>query len=360
MKNAIEKSSELEPPPSKIIEFIQKAPKAELHIHLEGCLDVDLYCALAKRNGFPIDPIGLKQKYANLEDFLKTYAVRLKVLRTEQDFTALIQLYCDQAESNAIKHAEIFFEIQTYLENGIAPGTIMQGINNGVAYAKTKGISLSLILCFMRDRPVQEALISLEYMLPFREHIVAVGLASAERNYPPKLFENVFDRARAEGLLTVAHAGEDGPAEYVWQAIEFLKVSRIDHGNHCADDPELVRYIADNKIPLTMCPLSNRALKVIKNLNDFNGIELLEQGVIVCLNSDDPAYFGGYLNQVLIQLYSAQNPSPQQVYSFIANGFIASFIPEKTKKNYLHQLKALFTSIFPPEMVEGYDKEGQE
>ena len=332
---------------NRISQFIQQAPKAELHMHLEGTLEPEMIFMLAKRNNIklPFQTIAeLRSLYtfSNLQSFLDLFYMGLKVLVKEEDFYDMTCAYINRAHKDNIRHAEIFFDPTSHVKRGIAMEVVIHGITRAFEYGETLGISCHLILSFMRDLPEIDAQELLSLALPFKAHIVAVGLASAERDNPPRKFAAVFERARSEGFLAVCHAGEEGPADYIWQALDILHVSRIDHGNACITDPQLVERLARERIPLTMCPLSNLRLHVITSLDVHPAKKLLDWGVCVTINSDDPAYFGGYLNENLIALTESLNLSIDDVYRLLKNGFEASFVPQGKKDQLIGQLDELY------------------
>src|SRR5579864_7017561 len=283
--------------------LIRRIPKAELHIHIEGSLEPELMFELAARNGLRLghaSAVELRRLYdfVDLQSFLDIYYAGARVLRTAQDFYDLTTAYVRRAVADNVRHAEIFFDPQTHTQRGVPFQTVVEGIAAGLDYARSnEGMSALLILCFLRDQPEAAAMATLEEALPFRDQIVAVGLDSAERGHPPGKFAGVFARARAEGFRAVAHAGEEGPPDYIREAIGLLEVSRIDHGIRCEEDRELVELLAARRIPLTVCPLSNVKLRVFPSMEKHNLRRLLARGLCVTINSDDPAYFGGYLNE---------------------------------------------------------------
>lgn len=326
-----------------IANYIKSAPKAELHVHIEGTLEPEMIVALAQRNNIAltfstVEQLRAQLAFSDLQSFLNLYYHNTQVLVTEEDFFDLMCAYIDRASLDAVCHAELFFDPQGHKQRGIPFDTVMRGLIRGVAYAKKKDISCELILCFLRDLPVAEALEILEMALPYKEHIIAVGLASAERNHPPKSFVEVFKKARSHGFLAVCHAGEEGPAEYIWQALTLLHASRIDHGNACIQDKHLVEFLAHKRIPLTMCPLSNVRLQVIKSLAQHPAKYLIDKGVCVTINSDDPAYFGGYLADNLIALQKALDLTPADLYVLLRNSFEASFLSQPKKNEYISAL----------------------
>lgn len=333
-----------------VARFIKNAPKAELHVHIEGTLEPDMVVALAKRNGIKlkfstVEQLRAQLVFSDLQAFLDLYYHNTQVLITEEDFYDLMCAYLERAYKDNVRHAEVFFDPQWHARRGISFDTVMHGLIRGVAYGEKLGVSCELIVCFLRDFPIDGAFEALEHAAAYKKHIVAVGLGSAEKGYPPELFVEVFAKARAHGFLAVCHAGEEGPADYIWQALNLLKVSRIDHGNACVDDPALVSFLARERIPLTMCPLSNRRLQVIKSLKDHPAKYLLDQGLCVTINSDDPAYFGGYINDNLLALQQALNLTQADLYALLKNSFEASFLPKKKKNDFIDELATFIQSF---------------
>ena len=320
--------------------LIQQLPKAELHIHIEGSLEPELMFKLAKRNhiNLPFNSVEEAKKayqFNDLQSFLNIYYQGANVLCREEDFYDLTWQYLQKAKEQNICHTEIFFDPQTHTKRNIPFATIIEGISAALTAGKQQlGISSYLILCFLRDLSVESAFETLENAIKYGDKIKAIGLDSAERNNPPSKFQSVFDKARAEGFLTVAHAGEEGSSDYIWQAINLLKVSRIDHGVGCIEDPRLVQYLAETQIPLTVCPLSNVKLKVFNSLEEHNLKFLLDQGLCLTINSDDPAYFGGYVNENFMAISEALNLTENEVQTMINNSFKASFLEAKQKEKH--------------------------
>jgi len=284
-------------------DWLNALSKAELHLHLEGTLEPELLFALAERNKVALpwgDVETLRKAYAfnNLQEFLDLYYAGADVLRTEQDFYDLTWAYLTKCKEQNVIHVEPFFDPQTHTDRGIPFEVVLRGIQAALKDGeKQLGIGYGLILSFLRHLSEEEAFKTLEQAMPFRDAFVAVGLDSSEVGHPPSKFQRVFDRARAEGFLTVAHAGEEGPPEYIWEALDLLKIERIDHGVRAIEDERLMQRIIDEQIPLTVCPLSNIKLRVFDHMRDHNILQMLERGVKVTVNSDDPAYFGGYVNE---------------------------------------------------------------
>ncbi|MGY6553334.1 MAG: adenosine deaminase [Wenzhouxiangella sp.] len=282
---------------------VASLPKVELHLHIEGSLEPELMLELAARNGVSlpwdsVEAVREAYQFSDLQSFLDIYYAGASVLITEQDFYDLTWAYLEHCRSDKVRHTEIFFDPQTHTDRGIAFETVVLGITRALDDGHEQlGISSRLILCFLRHLSAEAAMATLEQALPWRERIIGVGLDSSEKGHPPEKFKAVFDRAREEGFLTVAHAGEEGPADYIHQALDLLRVRRIDHGVRCVEDPELVTRLAAEQIPLTVCPLSNVKLCVFDRLEDHNLKQLLDADVCVTINSDDPAYFGGYIGE---------------------------------------------------------------
>ncbi|MDJ0508170.1 MAG: adenosine deaminase [Crocosphaera sp.] len=322
---------------------IEQLPKAELHIHIEGALEPELMFKLAQRNHkkLPFDSVeAAKQAYEfkDLKSFLDIYYQGANVLWREEDFYDLTWHYLQKAKKQNICHTEIFFDPQTHTNRGIPFEVIITGISEALKVARERlNISSHLILCFLRDLTIESAFETLKTATKYGDKIIAFGLDSAEKNNPPSKFKEVFDKVRAEGFLTVAHAGEEGTSDYIWQAINLLKVSRIDHGVRCIDDPNLVKFLADKQIPLTVCPLSNVKLKVFNSLGEHNLKTLLNQGLCITINSDDPAYFGGYLNENFIAITEALNLTKAELKKLVNNSFQASFLSQQEKENLFIQ-----------------------
>lgn len=327
--------------------FLNQLPKAELHMHLEGSLEPELMFKLAQRNqvSLPFDSVAAIRaayEFSNLQDFLDIYYQGAHVLQTAQDFYDLTWAYLERCQQQNVRHVEPFFDPQTHTDRGIAFDTVINGIDRALQDAKQQlGISSYLIMCFLRHLPEEAAFATLEQALPYKDKIIAVGLDSSEQGFPPSLFERVFAKARAEGLLTVAHAGEEGPLDYIIQALDLLKVKRIDHGVRCVEDPALVERLIQLQMPLTVCPLSNTKLCVFKTMAEHNILELLERGVKVTINSDDPAYFGGYMTENFIAVADALNMSKAQALQLAQNSFAASFLPAAEKARWVNQLQNL-------------------
>ncbi|PTB20501.1 adenosine deaminase [Trinickia symbiotica] len=314
---------------------IAGAPKAELHIHIEGSLEPELIFKLAKRNGVKLayDSIeALRAAYAftDLQSFLDIYYAGASVLLTEEDFYEMTAAYVERALADHVVHAEIFFDPQTHTERGVSIATVVAGIERALAEAERRGLTSRLILCFLRHLSEEDALTTFEAALPvfdqYAHRLVGVGLDSSERGHPPSKFERVFEKARARGLKTVAHAGEEGPPSYVYEALDLLKVDRIDHGVRSIEDPALVARLAETRVPLTVCPLSNLKLRVFDDMQQHTLKTLLSHGVAVTINSDDPAYFGGYVNANYLSAAEALDLTDAEVHTILRNGFEASFV----------------------------------
>ena len=324
--------------------FIECVPKAELHIHIEGSLEPELMFELARRNGLtlPFDSVDTVRKayeFADLQSFLQLYYQGVRVLVNERDFYDLTWAYLKKAHSQNVRHSEMFFDPQAHTGRGIAFDAVLSGIHRAMLDAKQQfGISSKLVMCFLRDLSEEAASVTLQQALPFKDRIVAVGLDSAEVGHPPEKFTRIFDKAREEGFLTVAHAGEEGPPEYIWQALDRLKASRIDHGVRCLEDPALTRRLAADGIHLTVCPLSNVKLRVFESIEQHNLKLLLDHGLCVTVNSDDPAYFGGYLTENFLAVQKALKLDRNDIYRLVKNSFQAAFLRPDEKQNLLDEL----------------------
>jgi adenosine deaminase len=331
--------------------FLNNLPKAELHMHLEGSLEPELMFELARRNNIElpydtVDQIRAAYNFGNLQDFLDLYYQGAAVLQTEQDFYDLTWAYLKQCEAQNVIHTEPFFDPQTHSARGIDIGTVIRGIDQALQHGHEQlGISSRLILCFLRHLSEDDAAHTLEQALPYRQHFVAVGLDSSEAGHPPAKFQRVFDKARSLGLLTVAHAGEEGPPEYIWQALDLLQVARIDHGVRASEDPALIERLVREQIPLTVCPLSNVRLRVFNRMSDHNVLELLQQGLRITINSDDPAYFGGYMGENFLALHQGLSLTRAQAIQLSRNAFDSAFISDE-EKAALHARLDAFTSEY--------------
>ena len=327
-----------------LLEFIKKSPKAELHLHIEGTLEPEQMFALAKRNNIqiPFKNINEAKKaynFSNLESFLKIYYEGAKVLIKEQDFFDLTWAYALKCKEDNIVHAEIFFDPQTHTDRGISFDVVINGIYKALQKAQKEfGLSFKIIMCFLRHLDEKEGFKVLDEALAHKDKIYGVGLDSSETDNPPNKYEKLFKKAIKYGFITVAHAGEEGPPEYIWEALNLLNVKRIDHGVQCLKDEKLVEKLSENQIPLTVCPLSNIKLRVFNKLEDHNLKKMLDKKLMVMVNSDDPAYFGGYLNQNLIETQAALNLSKNEVKTLLINSFKSSFLSEEKKKEWINQI----------------------
>lgn len=325
-----------------MIEFIKNLPKAELHVHIEGTLEPEMMFELAKRNHvkLPYDSIeDVKKAYEfdNLQSFLDIYYQGAQVLVKERDFYDLTMAYMARCAEQNILHVEIFFDPQTHTSRGIGFSTVINGIASALKDAKDEwGISSHVIMCFLRHLSAESAFETLNQSFSYQKHIVGVGLDSSELEHPPGKFEKVFASAIESGYRTVAHAGEEGPSQYIVDALEKLHVERIDHGVRCDEDPALIQRLVDIKMPLTVCPLSNIKLKVFDSMKKHNVLKLLKKGLKVSLHSDDPAYFGGYLNDNYIALHEAQGLTKKQAAKLAKNSFKSSFLPKSLRIRYIH------------------------
>lgn len=328
-----------------MIEFIKGLPKAELHLHIEGSFEPELMFQIAKRNNveIPYDSLEeLKKAYTfdNLQDFLDVYYAGAAALMVEQDFYDLTWAYLEKVHSQNVVHAEVMFDPQTHTGRGVSFGTVIIGISNALREAEAKlGMTTKLIMSFLRHLSEEEALKTLEEAMPYKKLIAAVGLDSSEVGNPPSKFQQVFAKAEAEGFLTVAHAGEEGPAEYVWEALDLLNVSRVDHGNNALDDEILVQELVDRKIPLTICPLSNLKLQVVTDLKKHPLRDMLQKELLVTVNSDDPAYFGGYMNENFIEVAEALSLTKEEICKLTKNGFESSFLNGNQKKDLISRVE---------------------
>ena len=324
--------------------FIHGLPKAELHIHIEGSLEPELMFALARRNGIElpyasIEEVRAAYQFTSLQSFLDLYYQGAAVLLEEQDFYDLAFAYLRTAAAQNVRHAEIFFDPQAHTERGVSFETVIRGLSRALGDARREhGISSRLILCFLRHLSAEAAMETLEQAEPFRNWIVAVGLDSSELGHPPSKFRAVFQRARALGFSAVAHAGEEGPPDYIWQALDLLRVSRIDHGVRCLEDPVLVERLREKKTPLTVCPLSNVKLRVFDRVEAHNLKALLDAGLRATVNSDDPAYFGGYIEENLVAVQEALRLDRDDLYRLARNAFEASFLTADEKRKLIGEL----------------------
>lgn len=339
-------------PSNHLPALLRAMPKAELHIHIEGSLEPELIFALAERNNLPLaypNVTALRSAYAfrDLQSFLDIYYAGASVLLHEQDFYDMAQAYLRRAVQDKVVHAEIFFDPQTHTARGIPIEAVINGLHRACEDARVKwGISASLILCFLRHLSEEDAFKTLEQAIPLQEKLIAVGLDSSEIGHPPEKFARVFARCRELGFHIVAHAGEEGPPAYIWSALDILKAERIDHGVQAIHDPILLQRLAKDHIPLTVCPLSNEKLRVFPDLKKHNLKALLEAGLMTTVNSDDPAYFGGYINENFTQIFAVTGMTPRHAYQLAFNSFEASFAPAANKRAWEHELKQFFERFF--------------
>lgn len=330
--------------------YCQNIPKAELHIHIEGTLEPELMFRLAKKNNVDIpfasvEEVKKSYEFDNLQSFLDIYYRGCAVLITEQDFYDLMWEYLERAVTDSVKRAEIFFDPQTHTERGIAFETVVKGLKRAIDdFEKEHDISCMLIMCFLRHLGGEEALKTMQEALPYTQYFGAVGLDSSEVGFPPNLFKDAYDLARENNLKLVAHAGEEAGPCYMHEALDILKVDRIDHGVQCVKDDELVAKLAELRKPLTMCPLSNVRLKVFDNLTQHPAKILLDKGLCVTINSDDPSYFGGYVAENYIQLADALNLSHQDIEKLARNSFEACFVSDEQRQALYQQLDDFITS----------------
>jgi adenosine deaminase len=327
-----------------LVNFIRHLPKAELHLHIEGTLEPELLFKLADRNKVPLPYHSIEEahqayQFQDLQSFLDIYYAGAKVLKTEEDFFDLTWAYLEKANSQNIRHAEIFFDPQTHTQRGIAFKTVIFGIREALLQGQKQfNMTNHLIMCFLRDLSANSAMETLQQALPFKQDIIAIGLDSAERDNPPSKFKEVFDEARKQGFLAVAHAGEEGPSNYIWESLDVLKARRIDHGVRSLEDDRLIQRLINDKIPLTVCPLSNIKLRVFTSMEQHPLKILLDKGLCVTVNSDDPAYFSGYLNENFIAASDALKLTQAEIYQLVQNSFKSSFLEESIKKRYLKEL----------------------
>lgn len=325
--------------------YIRLIPKAELHLHIEGSLEPELMFAMAKKNGVKIkyntiEEIKAAYNFNNLQEFLDLYYAGADVLLTQEDFYNLTMAYLKKAHEDNVLHTEIFFDPQTHTARGVKFDSVVNGIANALEDGKKQmGISSQLIMCFLRHLDEKSAMKTLDYALNHKDKIIAVGLDSSELGNPPTKFTNVFERAQKEGFLTVAHAGEEGPASYVWEAIDLLNVARVDHGVRSIDDEKLITELAKRQIPLTVCPLSNLKLKVVADLKEHPLKKMLDKNLIVTINSDDPSYFGGYVNQNYLEVARALNLTKDDILVLTKNSFKASFLSDAEKQLFLEKVE---------------------
>jgi adenosine deaminase len=324
--------------------FIRGLPKAELHLHIEGTLEPEMVFALARKHGVKlayasVEALRKAYDFHNLQSFLDIYYAGADVLRDEEDFYRMTAAYLAKVHDQGAVHVEIFFDPQTHTDRGIAFATVLNGICRALDEAHaSSGMTSRLIMCFLRHLSAESAMRTLEQALPRKDRICAVGLDSSEVGHPPSKFSAVFRRAREQGFLTVAHAGEEGPPEYIYEALDDLKVSRIDHGVRSEEDAALCRRLAAENMPLTVCPLSNVRLAVVKRIEDHNLKRLLDMGLRVTVNSDDPAYFGGYLLENFLAVQRGLGLTRADIVQLAGNSIAASFLPDADKRNWLERI----------------------
>ena len=338
-------------PRDRLPALLRAMPKAELHIHIEGSLEPELIFELAQRNGvslaYPsVEALRAAYAFTDLQSFLDIYYAGASVLLTAQDFEDMAMAYFRRAKADHVVHAELFFDPQTHTARGVPFHAVIAGLSSACERAQRElGISSALIMCFLRHLSEEEAFATLEEAMPYRGQFIGVGLDSGERGNPPEKFARVFARCRELGLHLVAHAGEEGPPAYVWNALDVLKVERIDHGVRSVDDPALMQRLARDRVPLTVCPLSNVKLCVFKSMREHNLATLLDAGLMATVNSDDPAYFGGYINDNFVAAFHAlPQLTARHAHRLAAHSFEASFAPPADKQRWRDQLDAVFAA----------------
>lgn len=333
-----------------MLDLIKKLPKAELHLHIEGSLEPEMMFKLANRNKIDlpyksVDEVRAAYNFTNLQSFLDIYYNGANVLCKEEDFYDLTWAYLEKVNQQNVKHVEIFFDPQTHTERNIPFASVINPISKALDDAKTKfGISSRIIMCFLRHLSAEDAKETLKMALPYKDKIYGVGLDSSENGHPPLKFKEVFNLALKEGFVTVAHAGEEGPPQFIWDAIQELSVLRIDHGVRAIEDEKLLEYLKRSGIPLTVCPLSNVKLCVFSDMKEHNIRKLMELGLCVTVNSDDPAYFGGYMNENFIAIYNALKLTASELGQLAKNAFQASFIPVEEKQKYFNEIDQLISN----------------
>ncbi len=339
-------------PRARLPQLLRDMPKAELHIHIEGSLEPELIFALSQRNGIALSypsVEALRKAYAftDLQSFLDIYYAGASVLVAAQDFEDMAMAYFRRARADNVVHAELFFDPQTHTARGIALETVIDGLARGCERAQRElGVSSALIMCFLRHLSEDDAFATLEQALPFRDRIIGVGLDSSERGHPPEKFARVFERCRELGLHLVAHAGEEGPPDYIRSALDVLHVERIDHGVRSVEDPALVQRLARERVPLTVCPLSNVKLRVFDTMADHTMPALLAAGIVATVNSDDPAYFGGYVNDNFLALFDAlPDLGARDAHALAAHSFEASFVDAARKQRWREMLDKVFAEV---------------
>jgi adenosine deaminase len=333
----------------RLFRLLREMPKAELHLHIEGTLEPELIFELATKNGvalaYPsVEALRAAYAFSDLQSFLDIYYAGASVLLHESDFEAMAMAYFRRAAADHVVHAEVFIDPQTHTARGVAMGTVINGLARACDRARKElGLDASLLLCFLRHLSEDDAIVTLQEALPYRAHFIGVGLDSSERGHPPEKFARVFDEAGRLGLHRVAHAGEEGPPAYIESALDVLHAERIDHGVRCVESPALMKRLADEGVALTVCPLSNLKLRVFDSLADHNLADLLAAGIKATINSDDPAYFGGYVNDNFIATFEAlPQLGAAEAYALAANSFDASFVAEATKATWRATLDAAF------------------
>jgi adenosine deaminase len=330
-------------------DLVQAMPKAELHMHIEGSLEPELMFAMAERNGVKLPYASVEElrrayDFTDLQSFLDIYYAGASVLQTERDFYDMTRAYLERAHADNVRHTEIFFDPQTHTARGIGFPLVVNGIHRALKDAEQEwGMSTALILCFLRHLSEEEAFATLEESLPYRDKFIGVGLDSSERGHPPEKFARVFARCRDLGLRLVAHAGEEGPPEYIRTALDVLHVERIDHGVRCLEDAQLTARLAREQVALTVCPLSNVKLRVFGQIGDHNMLRLLEAGLAATVNSDDPAYFGGYVNDNYVALFDSLPLNREHARTLARNSFAAAFLGEERKAAYLREVDDFFS-----------------
>ena len=328
-------------------DLITQLPKAELHLHIEGSLEPELMFALAQKNTIAlpyqtIEEVKRAYNFTSLQSFLDIYYAGANVLINESDFFDLTWAYLLTCKAQNVVHAEIFFDPQTHTKRGIAFETVVRGITKALQKAESElGISSFLIMCFLRHLSEEEAFKTLEQSLPFKDNIIGVGLDSSEVGHPPSKFKRVFEASAKEGYKIVAHAGEEGDSSYIWEAINLLHVNRIDHGIRCDEDAKLVDLLIEKQIPLTVCPLSNVKLKAVNHMHEHNIVKLLHKGVLVTINSDDPAYFGGYVNANYEAVVHSLHVNKEELKTLAINSFKASFLSEAKKQHFIDLIEKI-------------------
>ncbi|HVT42418.1 MAG TPA: adenosine deaminase [Acidimicrobiales bacterium] len=342
------------PMPADLRAFALAVPKAELHVHIEGTLEPELMFALARRNEIAladrtVDDVRAAYRFTDLQSFLDIYYRACAVLRTEADFYDLGRAYLERAAAQGVRHAEIFFDPQTHTARGVPLRTVMAGLGRARRESSELGLSADLILCVLRHLPEARALETLTEALAFRDEFIGVGLDSSEVGFPPSGFARVFALARAEGLRVVAHAGEEGPPDYIWQALELLEAERIDHGVRCLEDDRLVRHLVANQVPLTVCPFSNVRLRVVDALADHPLPALLDRGLLASVHSDDPAYFGGYVGDNYADSATAMGFDAETVARVARHSFTGSFLDQPARRRHLEEVDAALARLTGPE-----------